>query len=142
MARYFWRLFPLPKAVKVLLPFVMALVSAGAAYAATRGAPADHAAPALLSAPSSRTAASTAAFVFSGGSGVRYQCSLDGAPPTRCTSPVIYAGPLATGVHRFRVISVGTLGGASEATTFTWTVDPADLSAADESVLADGDQFS
>jgi hypothetical protein len=142
MARYFWRLFPLPRGVKLLLPFVIAFVSAGAAYAATRHAPADHAGPALLSAPSGRTAVTNAAFVFSGGSGVRYGCSLDGARATHCTSPVIYAGPLAVGVHTFRVSSVGTLGGTGKATTFTWTVDPAERSAADEFVLADGDLLS
>ena len=52
---------------------------------------------------------------------VSFQCSLDGAGFTACTSPFA-TGPLTDGSHTFAVQSVNTFGNTSAATTYTWTV--------------------
>ena len=55
-------------------------------------------------------------------SGVSFQCSLDGGAFSGCTSPST-TGPLTDGSHTFGVRSVNSLGTASTATTYTWTID-------------------
>ena len=55
-------------------------------------------------------------------SGVSFQCNLDGGGFSGCTSPFA-TGPLTDGSHTFGVRSVNSLGTASAATTYTWTVD-------------------
>jgi hypothetical protein len=55
-------------------------------------------------------------------SGVSFQCNLDGGGFTGCTSPFA-TGPLTDGSHTFGVRSVNSLGIASAATTYSWTVD-------------------
>jgi peptidoglycan/xylan/chitin deacetylase (PgdA/CDA1 family) len=55
-------------------------------------------------------------------SNVSFQCSIDGGSFSGCTSP-FSIGPLVDGSHSFAVRSVNTLGTASAATTYMWTVD-------------------
>ena len=55
-------------------------------------------------------------------SNVSFQCNLDGGGFSGCTSPLAI-GPLTDGSHTFAVRSVNSLGTASDATTYTWTVD-------------------
>ena len=55
-------------------------------------------------------------------SNVSFQCNIDGGSFSGCTSPFA-TGPLADGSHTFGVRSVNSLGTASAATTYTWTVD-------------------
>jgi hypothetical protein len=55
-------------------------------------------------------------------SGVSFQCNIDGGSFSGCTSPSAI-GPLTDGSHTFGVRSVNSLGTASAATTYTWTVD-------------------
>ena len=55
-------------------------------------------------------------------SNVSFQCNIDGGSFSGCTSPFA-TGPLTDGSHTFGVRSVNSLGTASAATTYTWTVD-------------------
>ena len=81
------------------------------------------AAPTIDTKPSdpSNTAQPSLAFSDSD-STVSFQCSLDGGGFSACTSPFA-TGPLTDGSHTFGVRSVNSLGTASAATTYTWTVD-------------------
>jgi hypothetical protein len=54
--------------------------------------------------------------------GVTFQCALDGAAFTACTSPKAYPGPLSEGAHTFRVRALAN-GQQSATTSFTWAVD-------------------
>ncbi|MBX3055537.1 MAG: right-handed parallel beta-helix repeat-containing protein [Anaerolineae bacterium] len=57
----------------------------------------------ITSAPANPSTATTAAFTFTADKvGSTFQCSLDGAPFTACTSPASYTN-LALGAHEFRV---------------------------------------
>jgi hypothetical protein len=55
-------------------------------------------------------------------SNVSFQCNIDGGGFSACISPYT-TGPLTDGSHTFGVRSVNSLGTASAATTYTWTVD-------------------
>jgi hypothetical protein len=78
----------------------------------------------LTGGPSGVTASTSAAFTFtSPEAGATFQCSLDGAPPTACSSPKPYTG-LADGPHAFSVQAVDAAGNADPTpATLAWTVD-------------------
>ena len=54
--------------------------------------------------------------------GATFECHLDGAPYTSCTSPVNYNG-LGAGSHTFYVRGTDALGNISADTTRTWSID-------------------
>lgn len=80
------------------------------------------------SAPSSLTTNPNASFSFSGddgsGTGVAgYQCQLDGAGYTACTSPQSYTG-LSEGSHTFEVRALDAAGnGDPTPASYTWLID-------------------
>lgn len=75
------------------------------------------------SGPASATTATSAAFTFTADQDdALFECSLDGAAPEACTSPVTYTD-LADGDHSF-VLTVETPKGlAGAAQTWTWNID-------------------
>ena len=82
-------------------------------------------APTLTGAPPDPSSSSSASFSFSDNeSGVGFECALDGAAFTSCTSPRSYSG-LANGGHSFQVKAVDSAGNRSSANAYSWTVDAA-----------------
>ncbi len=78
----------------------------------------------VLGGPPSRTEARDASFTFGANRPDvgAWQCSLDGAPFTACTSPASYAG-LAAGPHTFRVAAVDGYGAVDASpAAVAWTV--------------------
>lgn len=89
----------------------------------------DLAAPTVTisSSPGAITNATSASFVFSGadtggGSVASYQCSLDGAPFSACTSGTSYSA-LSAGTHEFSVKAVDSADNTGSPQTHNWTVD-------------------
>jgi hypothetical protein len=81
----------------------------------------------LTSKPMATTNSLTASFAFvgsdsGGGSIAGYECALDAAAYSSCTTPKSYAS-LADGVHTFKVRATDTAGNIGSATTYSWTVD-------------------
>ena len=80
----------------------------------------------LVSSPSDATASTTATFTFfspDAGGGATFQCALDGAGFTACTSPQTYIG-LGEGVHRFAVRVRDAVGNFDPSPADrSWTVD-------------------
>ncbi|MCE9672523.1 Ig-like domain-containing protein [Myxococcus stipitatus] len=76
------------------------------------------------SAPAISTRETSATFVLrTENGGVRFECSLDGAPFTACDSPASYAD-LTEGTHQFSVRSANALGTLDPSpATHAWTVD-------------------
>ncbi len=75
-----------------------------------------------LQAGPSGTTGATATFVFDAEPGSQASCSLDGAPPTPCTSPVSYQG-LGSGAHSFAVRTTDPAGHVEVAPVArAWTV--------------------
>jgi hypothetical protein len=73
-------------------------------------------------APASITSRTAATFSFSETKpGVSFQCSLDGATWTTCTSPVTFSG-LAGGPHTLLLRAVDDAGNISAGTQYAWTV--------------------
>ena len=80
----------------------------------------------LNTGPSNPTYATSAAFSFSShDSTATFQCSLDGASPTPCTSPTSYPG-LSTGSHSFTVHAVDQGAVDPVGAGQTWTIAPPD----------------
>ncbi|MEX2646889.1 MAG: PxKF domain-containing protein [Gaiellaceae bacterium] len=80
----------------------------------------------ITAGPSDYSQTDAATFSFtSQADGATFQCSLDGAGFTSCSSPHTVSGPLAEGPHRFEVRAV--LGGGDEVdpspAVYRWTVD-------------------
>ena len=83
----------------------------------------------ITSGPTSPTSATDASFTFSGSDNVTpaasltFQCSLDSASATACTSPAPYSG-LSAGNHTFTAAAIDAAGNidASPA-SFSWTID-------------------
>jgi outer membrane protein OmpA-like peptidoglycan-associated protein len=74
------------------------------------------------SAPAQFTQNTDGTFTFSDAqSGVTYQCSLDGASWTACSSPVSFPG-LANGPHTALVRAIDPAGNVSPSTQYAWTV--------------------
>ena len=79
--------------------------------------------PTSTARPPAGTSSTSATFSFHASSTTAtFKCSLDGATPTVCTSPVTYSG-LAQGSHTFTVDA--TVGGVADPlpASATWTVD-------------------
>jgi len=77
----------------------------------------------LTSTPSDPSGDPGAVFGFSANEVVNgFQCSLDGAPFSACSSGVTY-GPLGDGGHSFVVRATDLAGNTSSAVTYTWTID-------------------
>jgi Big-like domain-containing protein len=80
-------------------------------------------APTFSSTPANPTSSSSASFSFtSAETGVSFQCRLDGAAFSTCTSPTSYAG-LTDGSHTFQVKAVDAATNQSAATSYPWVVD-------------------
>ena len=80
----------------------------------------------IQSGPADIVASSSATFIFSspdGGAGSTYECALDTAGFTACTSPITYSG-LGEATHTFRVRVTDALGNIDPSPAgATWTVD-------------------
>jgi plastocyanin len=73
--------------------------------------------------PPSQTVSTSATFAFSANElGVRYTCSLDGAPATACYDFAIAYSGLAVGVHTFSVKATDYSGNVGNTTSWTWSV--------------------
>ena len=77
----------------------------------------------ITSAPPNPSNATSASFEFVANEAASgYQCRLDGASFTPCTSPKGYTG-LGEGPHSFDVKATDLTGNTGAATTYAWTVD-------------------
>jgi hypothetical protein len=78
----------------------------------------------LTSGPSNRTSSTSATFTFTSSTpGSTFQCSLDGAAASPCSSPETYTG-LADGSHTFSVAAVDPAGNVDPTpASSSWTVD-------------------
>jgi hypothetical protein len=73
--------------------------------------------------PPATTNSTSASFSFSANKQVQgFQCALDGASFSGCSSPRVFNG-LANGQHTFHVRAISQGGTAAAETTRTWTVD-------------------
>jgi large repetitive protein len=106
---------------KTLLALLGVLAVTFGIYAATSAGAPKVATPTITAKPASPTNATSATFAFSSGSGLTYECSLDGAVFTACTSTKFY-GALTAGSHTFKVRAKR---GAevSSAASYTWVID-------------------
>ncbi len=97
----------------------------GATQTVTVAAAPDTTPPetALDSAPAGTVASSSASFAFSSSEpGSQFRCSLDGAAPAACSSPLEEDG-LAAGSHAFAVFAIDAAGNADPTpATASWTV--------------------
>jgi len=88
----------------------------------------DTAAPqtAITSAPPATTSSTSARFTFTADEpGSRFECALDGAAPTPCTSPRDYTG-LTAGAHQFRVRAIDPAGNTDPTpASHSWTISTA-----------------
>ena len=75
----------------------------------------------ITSAPPGQSGSAAATFRFTSSEPATVACSLDGGPPTACTSPRSYTG-LASGAHSFAVTPTDAAGNTGAAATYTWTV--------------------
>ena len=77
----------------------------------------------IISAPNSTVASDTATFHFSADEFSTFECSVDGAPLTACSSPATYTG-LVDGAHTFAVRAIDSAGNREAAPAiWTWSVD-------------------
>jgi plastocyanin len=73
--------------------------------------------------PPSQTVSTSATFAFSASEfGVRYACSLDGAPATPCYDFAIAYSGLAVGSHTFSVTATDYSGNVGNKVSWTWSV--------------------
>lgn len=77
-------------------------------------------APSITSRPSSPSANTAPSLAFSGGGSSSYECSIDGAAFSVCSSPITYSA-LAAGSHTFKVHAVQGVTIGPDA-TYTWTI--------------------
>ncbi len=80
------------------------------------------AAPSIAGGPPAATNQTSARFVFSDEPGAAFECRLDGAAFSVCTSPAAYSG-LADGGHEFAVRATDPAGNTGPPATYGWTVD-------------------
>ena len=100
--------------------------------------------PSITSKPPAASASSSASFSFTDTErGVSFTCSLDGAPPTGCSSPQ-GSTSLPEGQHTFAVRAVDDAGNISNPAPWTWTVDtdPPDTTITDGPGSTQSAQFS
>jgi hypothetical protein len=77
----------------------------------------------ISSGPPDPTNATTAGFAFAAGeAGATFECHLDAAAYSACTSPRSYAG-LADGTHSFAVRATDAAGNTGPAAAWSWTID-------------------
>jgi hypothetical protein len=77
----------------------------------------------ITSGPSTPTNITSATFTFeSNDPTATLECRLDGAPFTRCSSPINYTG-LVNGNHSVRVRAIDLAGNIGTIVLYTWTVD-------------------
>lgn len=78
----------------------------------------------IVSSPPSATTATSATFGFNASeTGVRYECSLDGAPFTSCQNPETFTG-LTERSHTLQVRAIDAVGNEDDSpASYTWTVD-------------------
>jgi hypothetical protein len=107
---------------KMVLTLLGVLAVTFGIYAATSAGHAQVATPTITSKPANRTNETSAKFAFSTGSGLTYQCSLDGASFSACSSPKSYSA-LAVGSHTFQVRARRASGELSSAASYTWVID-------------------
>ncbi len=97
--------------------------TAAALFAAGSGPASMTPAPAITSAPSTPTRATSAAFTFTDTApGAVFSCAFDASTFASCQSPTTYAA-LGDGTHTFRVRAQASNRSMSTATARTWTVD-------------------
>ncbi len=91
----------------------------------------------LTNGPPSTTTSTDATFEFSANlDSSTFACSLDGAAPAACTSPVSFTG-LETGSHTFTVVATGPLGEIDPTPAlYTWTILGADTTPPDTTITA------
>jgi hypothetical protein len=77
----------------------------------------------ITSAPAASTTSTSASFSFTAtpSTGATFECALDGAGFSACTSPRAYSG-LALGGHTFQVRAVNTGGADPTPASFSWTI--------------------
>jgi len=106
---------PRARFAALLVPLVLVLAQAGAAAVAV------PAAPTIGDGPEAVTASTNASFTFTSSDAASFECSLDGAAFTACTSPASYTA-LPEGLHSFRVRGVDGEG-PGPAAERTWRID-------------------
>jgi hypothetical protein len=121
------RILPEPTS-RATKPFVVALIAlaiAGGSFAVVQAATKPAVAtPSISSGPADPTNQTSASFTFTDAqAGVSFQCALDAAAFTACTSPTSYPGPLGEGTHKFQVRAVDVRGQTSAPAGWQWTVD-------------------
>jgi hypothetical protein len=77
---------------------------------------------AIDSGPPSRTNQTSASFAFSSEAGTTFECSLDGALFSACTTPNTYTN-LVDGPHVFAVRAVDPAKNTGSASAYGWTID-------------------
>jgi CSLREA domain-containing protein len=89
----------------------------------------------LTNGPAAATTSTEATFEFSANlAGSTFECSLDGATPTPCVSPVSFTG-LEVGPHTFSVVATGPLGEIDPTpVTYTWTILAPDTTPPDTTI--------
>ncbi len=91
----------------------------------------------ITGAPPTSTASTTATFTFSSTeSGSTFQCALDGAAFTACTSPREYTG-LSVAAHLFAVRAIDLSGNIDlTPASYAWTIVPPDTTPPDTSITS------
>ena len=102
----------------LLVPLVLVLAPGGAAAVAVPGP------PTIGEKPDATTTSTTATFTFTSSEVSVFECSLDGAAFSTCTSPVVYTA-LGEGAHSFAVRGVDGEGVPGAPATHAWTIDAA-----------------
>jgi hypothetical protein len=95
-------------------------------------------APTIGSAPANPTTETGASFSFSDSeAGVTFECQLDGATFSSCSSPATYSG-LTVITHAFSVRATDLAGNTGAVTSYGWTINaPADTKAPDTTAPGD-----
>ena len=100
-------------------------VGAARTTSSVRAAAAVPPAPTITAKPTNPTYDRSATFTFKDSvAGVTFECRLDNAAFAACGTPKVYAGPLKTGSHTFRV-RARNASGTSATTLYTWKVNAA-----------------
>ncbi|MET0404611.1 MAG: Ig-like domain-containing protein [Cystobacter sp.] len=93
----------------------------------------------ISSGPPATTSERDATFTFTSGAGVSFECSLDGAAFSPCSSPVTFTG-LQEGTHTFQVRAHDARGFADATpASWTWSVSEADVAWLGGGCSASGD---